>query len=287
MFTASLYFKTLLQTFPNARLYRFPIMSSQSRSSAAITFSVWRALFLREALTRLFARRAAWVWLLMEPVFHISYMLVIFTVIRTRTVGGIDTTIWLLAGMTAFFTFRRTASQAQNAVGANQALFAYRQVKPVDPVLVRSALEALLMLVVSIILFSGAGLFGHVIMPEDPLLVLTAFIALWLIGLGWGLITSVATELVPELATIINFFMTPLYFISGVIFPIASIPHPYREWLLLNPLVHGLEAARLGFAPYYHAIPELSMLYLYGFALVAVFFGLALHKHYAMRLTRQ
>lgn len=260
---------------------------SLSRSAFSVTLSVWRALFLREALTRLFSRRAAWAWLLIEPVFHVSYMLVIFTMLRARTVGGVDTTIWLLAGMLAFFMFRRTADQAKNAVGANQALYAYRQVKPIDAVLVRSALEALLMLVVSVILFAGAGLFGHIILPSDPLLVLAGFSGLWLLGLGWGLVMSVATELVPELGTIINFVMTPLYYISGVILPIASIPQPYRSWLVLNPIVHGLEAARLGFAPYYHAIPELSMAYMFGIALILIFLGLSLHQRFALRLVRQ
>lgn len=258
-----------------------------AKTPADITLSVWKALFLREALTRLFSRRAAWVWLLVEPVFHISYMLLIFTALRARTIGGVDTSIWLISGMTAFFMFRRTGSQAQNAISANQALFAYRQVKPIDPVLVRCALEGLLMVVVSIILFAGAGLFGHVIIPADPLMVLAGFLGLWLVGLGWGLITSVATELIPELATIISFLMMPLYYVSGVILPIAAIPQPYRDWLLLNPVVHGLEAARLGFAPYYHAVPELSMAYLYGFAMITIFLGLVLHQRFALRLIRQ
>ena len=257
-----------------------------ARSPAEITFSVWKALFLREALARLFSRRAAWVWLLLEPLFHIGYMLFVFTVLRARTIGGIDVTIWLLSGMLAFFIFRRTASQAQNAISANQALFTYRQVKPVDTVLVRAGLEGLLMVVVAFILFAGAAFFGHSVLPADPLMVLQGFLGLWLIGLGWGLISSVINELVRELAIVIEYVMTPLYIVSGVIMPIASIPLPYRDWLVYNPLVHGIEAARLGFAPYYHAIPEFSLWYLYGFALVVVFLGLALQHRFALRLTR-
>jgi capsular polysaccharide transport system permease protein len=81
--------------------------------------------------------------------------------------------------------------------------------------------------------------------------------------------------------------MTPLYFASGVMFPIAAIPQTYREWLLLNPVAHGLDAARLGFAPYYHAMPELSIAYLYGSALITIFIGLALHSRFAARLASQ
>lgn len=84
------------------------------RSPLVITLSVWKALLLREALSRLFSGRAVWFWLVAEPVFHVSYMLVIFTVIRVSKVGGIDTAVWLMVGFLAFFMFRNTGTQVMN-----------------------------------------------------------------------------------------------------------------------------------------------------------------------------
>lgn len=259
-------------------------MSQPVRSPGAVTYSVWKALFLREAVNRVSGRRAAWLWLLLEPVAHIVFLMFVMTVIRLRVVGGIDTPLWIMVGLLAFFVFRRTATQGMNAIGANQALFAYRQVKPVDTVLVRAGLEGFAMVLIATILFVGAGLFGLQIIPADPLAVLEATFGLWLVGLGFGLITSVATELVPEIGKLIGLVLTPLYLFSGVIFPIAKVPPPYRDWLLLNPLVHGLEATRLGFAPHYEAVSELSIGYLFGFALVTIFLGLVLHVRFALRL---
>jgi capsular polysaccharide transport system permease protein len=246
-----------------------------------------QALFLREAVHRLFSARAAWVWLLLEPVAHIAFLMFIFGVIRLRVVGGIDTSLWFMVGMLAFFMFKRTATQSMNAVSANQALFAYRQVKPVDTVLTRSGLEGFLMVLVAITIFIGAALFQIDVLPADPLAVLEAFAGMWLVGVGFGLIVSVANELVAELGKIVGLFMTPLYLASGIMFPIAPLPPMYREWLMLNPLAHGVEAARLAFAPYYQSVPELSIPYLYGFALLTIFFGLALHVRFATRLTTQ
>ena len=254
------------------------------RSSASITFSVWKALFLREALGRFFSRRGAWFWLLLEPVFHVAYLMVIFSMMRVSNVGGIDTAIWIMVGLLAFFMFRTTATQVSNAISANQALFTYRQVKPADTVLVRGMLEGMLMILVTGILLVGAAFFGHVVIPTEPLTVLAAFFGLWLVGMGFGLIVSIANGLVPELGKTINLFMLPLMVISGVMLPITVVPQPYRDWLLLNPVAHGLEAARLGFVPNYHAISELSMAYLYGFALVSIFLGLALHRRFALKL---
>ncbi|MBN9125742.1 MAG: ABC transporter [Nitrosospira sp. 56-18] len=257
------------------------------RTPASITFSVWKALFLREAVNRLRTGRAAWLWLLLEPVIHIVSMMVIFTIIRMRVVGGIDVAVWLMVGMLGFFMFNRTATRSMNAITANRALFTYRQVKPVDTVLVRVSLEGFLMILIATILLCGAGLFGLGIIPVDPMAVLEAFFGLWLVGVGFGLMASVVTELVPEAGKIIEFLSKPVYFLSGAIFPIAVVPPPYREWLILNPVAHGLEAVRLGFAPHYHAIPELSVAYLYGFALASIFLGLALHYRFATKLITQ
>lgn len=257
------------------------------RTSTVITLSVWKALFLREAVTRIFSGRAAWLWLLIEPMFNVFYLVIIFTVIRMTTIGGIDTVVWLLVGMLGFFMFRRTATQVMNGINANKGLFAYRQVKPIDTVLVRGGLEGFLMIIISSILLASIALFGHSVVPADLLSVLEAFFGLWLIGVSFGLVTSVISELLPELGKIINLIMMPMYVISGVIFPISSIPPPYRDWLMLNPVANGLEAIRLGFAPYYHAAPETSIAYIYEFALVGVFLGLSLHRRFALRLTTQ
>jgi len=105
-----------------------------------------------------------------------------------------------------------------------------------------------------------------------------------LCGLGFLLVVSVIGELLPELGKIISMSLMPLYLLSGVMIPISYIPLPYREWMMYNPLAHGLEAARLGFAPLYRAAPELSVGYMYACALVGIFFGLALHRYYARRL---
>lgn len=259
----------------------------QPRSPLAVTLSVWKALFLRESLSRLFATRSSWFWLFAEPVLHVAYLMFMFSVIRVSTVGGIEKAMWILVGLLAFFTFRRTGTQVKNAVDANRALYTYRQVRPADTVLVRGFLEAFLLTIMAVILLTGAALLGYDVVPDDPLAVLEAMFGLWLMGMGFGLVTSVLVELVPELNSVFKLIMMPMYLISGVIAPIGAVPQPYRDWLLLNPVVHGLEAVRLGFASHYHAVPGLDLPYLYGFALVSVFLGLLLHRRFASRLVTQ
>jgi capsular polysaccharide transport system permease protein len=256
----------------------------QARTSFSVTLSVWRALFLREANQRLFRSRGEWVWMLLEPVIHTGFILYAFTVIRLRNVVGADTVVWLLVGLMAFFLFRRTAQQATKAISTNKALFAYRQVKPFDAVLLSAAAEGSLTIIVALLLLFGAYLFGHDTFPADPMTVFLVAGAMWLLGLDFALFVSVANELVPEMAKVVSMVMTPLYLLSGVIFPLGHIPQPYQNWLMLNPLAHGLEAIRQAFSPYYHVLPETSVAYLYGFALTGLFLGLAMQRRFAGRL---
>lgn len=255
-----------------------------TRSHSQVTLAVWRALLLREAVSRLFGKRAALFWLLLEPVANMAFFVFVYTALRMHHVSGMDTAQWMMSGMLAFFLYKRTASQGQAAIGANLALYTYRQVKPVDAVLVRSFLEGLLMLIITLIVFAGAWLWGIPLQLQDPLMVISAALGLWLLAVGWGLTVSVVTELVPELGNILNMLMAPLMLISGVVFPLSAIPYPWREWIMLNPIAHGIEGVRIGIAPMYHAVPELNLLYLHGFTLTLLLLGLALQVRFQRRL---
>lgn len=255
-----------------------------TRNPLAVTFAVWRAIFLREALDRLFDMRFAWFWLLAEPILHIVFIAWIMTVIRVRTIGNADVVVWIIVGMLTFFLFRRTAVQVTYAVDSNRPLFTYRQVKPFDPAIARAVLEAFLMTMISVIILLTAALLGHDTFPVDALLVMQAVFGLWLFGIGYGLIASVLMELVPEMEHVLKILMMPLYLISGVIWPLANVPAPYRDMLMINPIAHGLELARMGFFPNYHAVPGVSMPYLYAWGVVSVFLGLVLYRRFAIHL---
>jgi len=262
-------------------------MSEPTRSSLGITLSVWRALLLREALTRISGRRAPWLWLLIEPMVHMAFFVFIFAVIGHRVVGGIDSGMWIIIGMLAFFMFRRCAQQGLEGIKANRALFAYRQVRPVDTVIVRAVMEGLLMLIISLVILALAALLGYAVLPDDPLKVLLSLFGLWLVGLAFGLMLSVPNELIPEFGFLVRFLMMPLYLISGVMMPIAVVTPQFRQWLLINPIVHGVESIRLGYASYYHAPSDISLQYLYSVATFMLFLGLLLQVRFSQRLITQ
>lgn len=258
-----------------------------NRSSANITLTTWKALFLREAVTRLAAGRAAWVWILVEPLAYLAFIMTLFGFIFHRKVGGVDGAMFVVTGLLSFNFARNTFQRSMEAIKANAALFAYRQVHPIDAVLVRAVLEAFLTLLSAIVLLAGASLFDFEVLPADPLGVMVSLTGLWLFGLGIGLILSASTKLINELGKVVGILLTPLYFLSGVMIPASTIPQPYRDILLVNPLLHGLESLRGAYFASYHSVPETNLAYLYLCALTTVFFGLALHVRYSRRLVAE
>lgn len=254
------------------------------RSSSLIAWTVWKALFLREAVSRLSAGRAAWLWILLEPVVQVIFLNVLFGFVLQKLVSNIDMGLFITTGVLGFGLARNTAMRIKDAITANDTLLTYRQVLAVDTVLVRAGLEAFLFMIIALCFFTGLGLFGYEVFPHDFLRVLSAFAALWMVGIGLGLTFSVASQLIPESGKVSGMLFGPLYFLSGIMYPPSAIPPAYQSWFLLNPFVHGIETVRTGFFPQYHTIPGVSMGYLLAFAMVTICLGLALHVRFATRL---
>lgn len=256
------------------------------RTPWQVTWSVWKALFLREFMTRITRDRLAWFWMLFEPIAFILIFVAIRTVVlgTSRLIAGAEFVPWLLTGLLGFFLFRENMIQSIKAVEQTRTLFSYRQVKPVDPVLVRCFLEGwvktfILAGFIAVGLLLGLGLF-----PDRFLVALFGWISLWALGIGVALVVSVLSALVDEIGKIIQIVSFPLLLISGVMFPLNLVPHDLIALMLTNPIVHGVELLRVGFFEAYKPVQGISITYLWLWILGLLSLGLMLHLRYEIRL---
>lgn len=258
----------------------------QRRTPWQVTRSVWHAMFMREAVSRTMANRMGWFWMIAEPVAMIVIMILVRTQIRgtNRLIINADFIPWMVVGLLGFYVIREGLSRSQGAISSAQALFAYRQVHPVDTVLVRTYLDGMLRTIVLVIFIIGGMALELHIFPDNALLALFNWISIWLLALGIALIVSVGSKLIPETSKIINMLSLPLMILSGVIFPINNLPHAALEYLMLNPIVHALELLRLSFFEHYHVVKGTSTLYLWLWILILNGLGLLLHIRYKDRL---
>jgi capsular polysaccharide transport system permease protein len=245
---------------------------------------VWKALMLRESLSRLFATRTSWLWLLAEPVFHLAYLMLIFSLLRVSSVGGSRTPLWILTGLLTYFFFSHTSQQMATAINANQALFAYRQIKPMDTLWVRGVLEFVLLGVIALLMYAGVWLFVDLSWPSDAFGILLAWTTAWVLGLGWGLVLSCVNELLPDLGHVLKLLTMPMMLLSGVMLPVALVPPSMLDIVLLNPLVHVIESARMGIHAHYHLVNGIHMSYAMWWALSMLMVGLTLQRRFSYKL---
>ncbi|HFO5052873.1 TPA: ABC transporter permease, partial [Escherichia coli] len=110
------------------------------------------ALFLREIRTRFGKFRLGYLWAILEPAAHLLVLLGIFGYIMHRTMPGISFPVFLLNGLIPFFIFNSISNRSVEAIDANQGLFNYRPVKPMDTIIARTLLETLIYIIVYVLL---------------------------------------------------------------------------------------------------------------------------------------
>ncbi len=257
------------------------------RSAWQIQRAVILALVLRELKTRFGQHRLGAVWLVAEPIAHIVMLMLVFGFISDRALAGIEFPVFLITGIIPFFLFKSIALRTMEGIEGNRGLFAYRHVKPMDTFLARMLLEVMLYSLVFALLVAGMLWLGIGVTLIDPLAFLTLMLMLATLGLGLGTTLSIAAHAVPEIKSLLRLAFMPLYFMSGIFFPIAAIPEPYQSWLLWNPLLHAIELTRGAFFSNYHVDQGISLFFVAATTVILLFVGLWLYRYRRLALVAQ
>jgi capsular polysaccharide transport system permease protein len=256
----------------------------QPRGGIRVMYAAISALLLRELQTRFGQYRLGYLWIFLEPLFSIGVLVVLFGTIMTRTLPGMDYTVFLINGIIPFFMFRTGISQAMSAVQSNKGLFSYKPVKPIDALLARNFLELVLKVIVYIAFSAALIWFGfHISFSYIPELIFY-WILLFLFMVSCSLVFMVLADFSNELEKFVSVFFLLLYLLSGIVYSIHIIPTQYREYLLWNPLIHIIEHMRHAVAPSYALVPGISLNYFLIWLMCATFIGLLLYKRFEKRM---
>lgn len=83
--------------------------------------------------------------------------------------------------------------------------------------------------------------------PHDPFLILFHALAGSLMLALLGLLTGLWAEKFDQMATITNFVVTPLSFLSGTFYSIAQLPPVFQAIAHVNPFFYLIDGIRFGF----------------------------------------
>lgn len=256
----------------------------RTRTPWEIQRSVLFALILRELRTRAGKNWVGVLWTLAEPLAQTLLLISVFGILRHVASANMEFPVFLISGMMPFFLFRTLAQRLTEAIDTNRGLFSYRQVKPIDTVVARGLFESMLWLAVFILTVGIMAWYGLDAIPKQPLELMGAVSLAAALGFGLGLMMAVLTHDRPRLRTLVRMAYFPLYFVSGVIFSVASLPAVYQRWLLWNPLLHVVELSRNAFEPAHALMEGITPAYPGAVALVLLAAGLALYRRDRQKL---
>lgn len=235
----------------------------KKRSSWQIQKAVIKALFIRELKTRFSGYRLSYFWLVFEPAIGIIIISIIMGGFRGNgDINNAPAALFIATGFLMFGFFSKITNSSVGAIASNKALFNYRQVKPFDAFLTRFLLELFIFITVFFVLALGAWWFlGYVTWPDKPLEFFAITSVLVFFSFGFGVSVMVFAALHQEAAKFIPVIMRPLFFISGLFFPLISVPSDYHIYLLWNPLLHINELVRVYYFSGYQTTPDISYLF--------------------------
>jgi capsular polysaccharide transport system permease protein len=271
-------------TIPAAATPSGAAARAAGRSPWQIQRAVVFALFVRELKTRFGGRWLGALWFVFEPLANILLMVALFGALHRAISPSIEYPVFLVTGLLPFFILRNLATRLMDAIDANRGLFAYRQVKPMDALVSRAMLELGLYSVVYLVTLALLGWLGYHVVPVRPLELALSSVVLVAFGVGLGVAFAVVTNEVPQLRSVIRLVFFPLYFLSGVIFPVHAIPPQYLSWLVWNPVLHLVELSRHDFFAQYPLLPGISLAYPALWAAVTLALALALYRVRRLRL---
>ncbi|WP_370307117.1 ABC transporter permease [Sinimarinibacterium flocculans] len=256
----------------------------RGRSSLEVFLTSLQAFLLRELKNQFGRMRLGYFWAFAEPAAMVAVLTVLHAGIRGghASIYGEDPVIFFVFGAVPYFLFSNCVSRAQGVCDSLKGLFNYRQIKPIDVMLARCLIDALLMAGVGLLFVVGWVWTGHPMHLEDPLRLLAALFSLFALGTALGLVFEVFGTIFTDLKRIFGIIMRPMLFISGLFFTIDMVPPEYRAFLLWNPVLHAVDQARDAVLPGY-ASPG-SFAFVWAVIGLLLFVGLGGYRRYLYRL---
>jgi capsular polysaccharide transport system permease protein len=239
--------------------------------------NVLTAIFFRDADSR-HGRRFALGYLAtaLEPLIIILMLGALVTTLNRNLPYGQSVYLLMATGVFPIYMFIHTSVRVRQSLGIGRHRVRFPIEKPLDLVFAHGVQHFLMYVVIATLFFVALKLVGvEGAMPLDPLAAILTLGAIFLFGLGVGIINSVVARIVPVWDLVWPAISRAMLHFSGLYYVAASFPPDIRAWLIFNPVLHGTNLFRKAF---YYSWPDYasSKSMILGSALIALTFGLLL-----------
>jgi ABC-type polysaccharide/polyol phosphate export permease len=198
-------------------------------------------------MTRYGRHNIGFLWLFVEPMLFTLGVTALWTATKSVHGSTLPIVAFAVTGYSSVLLWRNMPARCILALTPNLSLLYHRNVRPIDIYLARLMLEAAGATMSFVFLVLFFSFIGWLDLPEDVLKV----------GLGWCMIAwfgtaaalylgalSEVSETVEKLWHPVSYILFPL---SGAAFLVDALPKEAQQFVLILPMVHGVEMVREGY----------------------------------------
>ncbi|WP_342149940.1 ABC transporter [Methylorubrum sp. SB2] len=210
---------------------------------------VINALMLRDMRSRFSASYWGYLVQMLWPVAHVLVIVSIMAFRDMESPMGDSPLLFVASGAFPFLAFKYISREMMKGYNAHKALLWFPQVKRVDTMVARGAVEICSS-------FMGLGVVSFVLIclgvdpvPVDIMTAMTGYLTAILMGLAIGSFNVSLVAIFPFWMLMYIVIAIALYMTSGVQFMGCYLPERLYAIMKWNPLVHIVEWVRLGYEP--------------------------------------
>lgn len=216
--------------------------------SLKVQYQVIRALVLRQILLRWGRNNLGYLWLFLEPLIIISVIAGFVALFQKsgfeKTHIGIDVLPFMFLGLSAAWTWRFTSQKCGGAFSGNIPLLEHRFIRPLDLFLSAAIVEILGVSAAFVMIYGFLIFIGLADLPRNlPLLIVAWSLMCWF-ALAYGVFFGALSGAFDFVEFAMRGVSVIFYITSGVFFAVVWLPPEYREFALINPMIHGTEMLR-------------------------------------------
>nr|WP_234889093.1 ABC transporter permease [Agrobacterium vitis] len=232
---------------------------------------------MRDIRSRFFNHGLGFLIVPLFPVGHIFLLLLIYYVVGKHSEFGDDLQIFFATGLLPVMTFTYVSRFMSISLLANKSMMAFPVVRLLDIILARAFLEFIGIIISFIFIYVYLVSIGSNPVPVYPSEALLAFLFTVILSIGFGIIASVISVIMPIFPMIYSLIMVIFYITSGAPIYLHSFPEVVVYGCSWNPAFQAVEWVR---SAYYLGYPteDLDKQYFIGVAIGSVCLGLLLER---------
>jgi capsular polysaccharide transport system permease protein len=236
------------------------------------------ALLQREAKKRFGNQGIGLLTAFFEPMVQVAFFGALFYAIDKQAPHGSHLMPFMISGVLTFHLFSKIMGRGMTAIDSNRTLLSYPIMQPIDPLVARTVLEAIIYVTTLIVLLVACVHLEMMAWPPRFEYVLFGLVAAVLMGAGLATFFAALLARYGAVKKVVPLINRAAFMTSGIFFSASMIPQFAREMFLWNPMLNIVEMVRYGLFQDYPAA-HFSLGYVFTVVVVTMTLGVVALQH--------